>query len=69
MNLDISLEEALLGYDKTINHLDGHSVRLRSNTNEIVQPFSVKIIRGEGMPIRGTGEFGDLHVKMIVTFP
>jgi len=21
------------------------------------------------MPIRGTGEFGDLHVKMIVTFP
>jgi len=24
MNLDLSLEEALLGYDKTINHLDGH---------------------------------------------
>lgn len=34
-----------------------------------MQPFSWKILPGEGMPIRGTGEFGELHVKLIVNFP
>ena len=37
---------------------------------EIIQPFSWKIIKEEGMPIRGSGgDFGELHVKLIVTFP
>lgn len=35
----------------------------------MVQPFSWKIIPGEGMPIRGTSDYGELHVKMIVNFP
>ena len=34
-----------------------------------MQPFSWKIINGEGMPIRGTGQYGDLHVKLLVKFP
>lgn len=34
-----------------------------------MQPFSWKILKDEGMPIRGTGEFGELHVKMLVNFP
>ena len=57
----------MLGFSKSITHLDGHSVTIGSGG--VSQPFSWQIIKGEGMPIRGTGDFGDLHVKMIVNFP
>ena len=69
IDLDISLEEALLGFEKIIVHLDGHIVKVSSQPKEIIQPFSSKIIKGEGMPIRSTGEFGELHVQFIVNFP
>ena len=70
MNLDITLEEALLGFTKTIRHMDGHTVEIKSDPMEIIQPFSWKILKDEGMPIRNSGgDFGELHVKMIVSFP
>lgn len=69
MTLEISLEEALLGFSRTITHLDGHQVTIKNQGQEIIQPYSWKIIKGEGMPIRGTGDFGELHVKMQVVFP
>ena len=70
MNLDITLEEALLGFRKTIKHMDGHEVVITSDPLEIIQPFSWKILKDEGMPIRDSyGDYGELHVKMIVTFP
>jgi len=53
VNLDIELQEALLGFSKTITHLDGHLVTVTSLPNEIIQPFSWKIIPNEGMPKRG----------------
>lgn len=69
LNLDISLQEALLGFTKQIRHLDGHFVKVTSEGGEVAQPFSWKIIPGEGMPIRGSQQFGELHVKLIVGFP
>ena len=70
MNLDITLEEALLGFSKTIKHMDGHDVEIKSDPLEIIQPFSWKILKDEGMPVRNSGgDFGELHVKLIVTFP
>ena len=69
MNLDISLQESLLGFTKTITHLDGHTVTVQSDPLEISQPFSWKIIPEEGMPIRNRGQYGELHVKLIVSMP
>jgi DnaJ-class molecular chaperone len=70
MNLDITLEEALLGFKKTIKHMDGHTVEIKSDPMEVIQPFSWKILKDEGMPIRNSGgDYGELHVKMIVGFP
>lgn len=69
INLDISLQDAVLGFSKSITHLDGHTVTISSPEGTVIQPFSWKIIPGEGMPIRGTNDFGDLHVKMLVNFP
>jgi len=70
MDCEISLEEALLGFNKKYNHLDGHSFEVSSKEGNVIQPFSWIILKGEGMPHKNyPSEFGDLHVKMIVKLP
>jgi DnaJ-related protein SCJ1 len=70
IDMEISLEEALLGFKKRLNHLDNHLVEVASNYNEVIQPFQWKVVQGEGMPKKNYySEFGDLHAKMIVNFP
>ena len=64
--LDLTLTEALTGFSKTVNHLDGRKVTVSSN--QVTKPSSVISLRGEGMP-RTSGGSGDLHVKMQVMFP
>jgi hypothetical protein len=34
--MGISLEEALLGFKKRINHLDGHLVEVASKADEVI---------------------------------
>jgi len=69
MNLDISLQEALFGYERKITHLDAHKFDLNSSFNKISQPFSWNIVSGEGMPVKNRDRFGELHAKIIVNFP
>lgn len=67
-DLTISLKEAILGFSKRIRHLDDHYTEVSSN--EIIQPFQVKKIAGQGMPIHGVpSQFGDLYVRFIVELP
>merc|ERR1719502_1954389 len=64
MDMTISLKEALLGFEKTIKHLDEHVVYIESD--RIIRPGQVKRLKGEGMPLHNTpSEFGDLHVVYI----
>ena len=59
-----------MGFKRRISHLDGHLVEVSSAEGEVIQPFQVKVIKGEGMPIKGySSEFGDLHVKIKIEFP
>jgi len=68
MDMDISLTEALLGFKKTIRHLDGRSVELE--VSGVTGPYETKRIQGEGMPHHEvTSVKGDLFVKMKVNFP
>lgn len=70
MDCEITLEEALLGFKKRYNHLDGHIFEVSSKEGNVIQPFSWIILKGEGMPVKNyPSEFGDLHVKMIVKLP
>ena len=70
MNVDISLEEALFGYEGKFTHLDGHKFEVASTFNKVTQPFSWNIIKGEGMPKKNHEDlFGDLHVKCLIQFP
>jgi DnaJ-class molecular chaperone len=68
MILSITLKEALLGFKKTINHLDNHEVVI--SKSGITKPMSVKKIKGEGMCVHNfPSDFGDLHVKFMVEMP
>lgn len=60
--MTLTLKEALLGFKKSLTHLDGHIVVV--NVTEPTQPFSVKKIDGEGMPLHNMAyERGHLYIK------
>lgn len=65
--LQISLKEALLGFEKEIKHLDDHIVNV--SKSGVVQPGDIIKIRGEGMPIHQSSEQGDLFVKIEIIMP
>ncbi|KAG5502842.1 hypothetical protein JKF63_04611 [Porcisia hertigi] len=67
-NVSISLKEALLGFKKTLTHLDGHEVVLvRDGVTQYAQ--RVRIV-GEGMPRHHVpSERGDLYITYNVVLP
>lgn len=73
----LSLREAWMGdWSRNITHLDGHVVRLGRKRGEVVQPNTVEVVKGEGMPIweeggekRGGHKFGALHIEYAVILP
>ncbi len=67
-DLKINLMEAVLGFKKSIKHLDNHFTEIQSS--QVVQPFEVRIVKEEGMPIHGVpSQKGDMHVKQIIRLP
>mmetsp|Transcript_9068 Transcript_9068/g.13429 ORF Transcript_9068/g.13429 Transcript_9068/m.13429 type:complete len:360 (+) Transcript_9068:165-1244(+) len=69
MKLKIDLVDALAGYKKEIDHLDGHKFVVDTK-KKIIVPGDTLTIRGEGMPIQhGSNSFGDLIVTFDVQFP
>jgi len=69
MTMKISLQESLTGFERTISHLDGHSVTI-TNPRKITVPGYVQRISEEGMPFHDVpSQFGDLVVKYDVVFP
>lgn len=66
-NLEISLKDALLGFEKEIKHMDGHVVKVKREKSS--QPGDVIKIKGEGMPIHNNSDFGDLFVVINIKFP
>jgi len=56
--LHVSLREALLGFTKQINHLDGHTVTIKRE-GQVSVPGQVLRIEGEGMPALPSEEGND----------
>jgi len=66
----LTLSEALTGYEFLINHLDDRVLVVRSSAEEIVKPDDLRVIEGEGMPIhKSPYEKGKLIIKFSVVFP
>ena len=67
--LKISLKDAILGFRRRIKHLDDHEADIDCR-EDITQPFSVKVIKEEGMPVSGIpSQKGDLHTRLVVNLP
>ena len=68
MNMTISLREALLGFERSIRHLDGHSVTIRNGG--VSTHGQVITLSGEGLPVHGVpSEYGALHVLLAIDMP
>lgn len=66
--LKVTLLEALTGFSKEIEHLDGHKVVVERS--DVTIPGQVIIISQEGMPLPEYGsEKGDLFVTIEIEFP
>ncbi|GAB4841748.1 DnaJ protein erdj3b [Ancistrocladus abbreviatus] len=63
----ITLVQALVGFEKTIKHLDNHLVDVSSKG--ITKPKQVRKFKGEGMPLHFSDKKGDLYVTFEVLFP
>ncbi|EGN99274.1 hypothetical protein SERLA73DRAFT_182204 [Serpula lacrymans var. lacrymans S7.3] len=63
----IGIEEALLGFQRNLTHLDGHIVTL--DRTGVTQPGFVQMIAGEGMPVFEQYTHGDLFIEYNVVLP
>lgn len=64
----ITLKEALLGFSKTLTHLDGHQVTVTETG--VTKPGQTKRVKGEGMPHHQVpSDAGDLIVKYNFIMP
>lgn len=52
MRMTINLKEALLGFKRTIKHLDDHEVTI-DREDKITKPGLMERFKGEGMPVYG----------------
>jgi len=70
MEQELTLHEALCGYELRINHLDGRILRVIGTPGQVVTPGDTKCIIGEGMPIhKRPYEKGRLIIRFTVQFP
>merc|ERR1712137_656493 len=68
MKMTIPLRAALLGFETSFKHLDGHTVKIKRTG--VTKPMQTFRIKGEGMPKHGfSSEFGDLVIQFMVDFP
>lgn len=67
---EITLTEALCGFEFVIKHLDGRDLLVRHAPGEVIKPGDLKGIQGEGMPqFKNPFEKGNLYIKFDVVFP
>jgi DnaJ family protein A protein 1 len=70
LNMDLTLTEALCGFQRGIKTLDNRTLVVTSLPGEVIKHGSVKCVFGEGMPrYKNPFEKGKLIVQFLVKFP
>lgn len=78
MDVNITLQEALFGFFRSVKHLNGRNVWFQSPKNEVIQADDVFMIEGEGMPIysrdhedmySGHRKKGNLFIRIRLSMP
>lgn len=67
---NLSLTEALCGFQFALTHLDGRQLLIKSNPGEVIKPGQCKAINDEGMPHHERPFMkGRLYIHFNVNFP
>lgn len=70
MRKNISLVEALTGFEFNMKHLDGQTHNVSLMKNETVSDTEKKTVRGLGMPFyKDTSNYGNLIIEINVVMP
>lgn len=67
MNMEISLMESLVGFQREITHLDGKKFQIE--VNAVTECDHTIRVGGKGMPHRSGNGYGDLFITFNVDFP
>jgi len=69
-NTDITLIEALGGFEMTMEHLDKRNILIKTKPGEIIKPAELKTVKECGMPIFNSPyRFGHLYIQTNIVFP
>lgn len=67
---EITLKQALLGFNFTLKGVDGKDFTVSSIPGEVVQFGSIKSVKGKGLPFyRDVMSHGNLIIKFNIKFP
>lgn len=70
MTKNITLYEALTGFQFSMKHLDNRELIIRNESGQITRPNDIKCVEGEGMPTyKNPFIKGNLLITFIVDFP
>jgi DnaJ homolog subfamily A member 2 len=67
---EITLKQALLGFNFTVKHLDGKDLLISTIQGEVLEDGAVKSVKGKGLPFhKDQMSKGNLTIKFKVKFP
>ena len=67
-NVTVSLQEALVGFEMVLKHLDGHGVPVKRE--KVTWPGATIVKKGEGMPnFDDRNKLGSLFITFDIKFP
>lgn len=70
MKKQITLLEALTGFEFSFKHLDGRIVRIKGEEGTVIKPDSLMTAEGLGLPFYKTNyKHGNLFVNFSIKFP
>jgi DnaJ family protein A protein 2 len=70
VNVNLSLTEALCGFNLVITQLDGRKLVINhDHTGRVIQPNDIMKISNEGMPINDKGSKGDMYIHFALVLP
>jgi len=70
LEYDITLTEALLGFDIAFKHLDDRVIVVKSPEGKVLNPNELVVVENEGMPLEKNPSLtGDLYIKLNIMMP
>jgi len=67
---EMSMVDALCGFNFELEHLDGRKIIIESKPGEVIRDESVMVLSGEGFPVKGdAGTNGNLFLEFTIDFP